>query len=299
MSGPNEPQDQSGNAAGQEPTQQWARPGSAAQGAEPTQAFDASSAGHSPAGQAPQWGPQPGQGGAAGAPGGQAQPQWGQTGQQWGQPPVPGQQPWGQAAAGAQWGQQPAQPQQQWGQPQPQPGQQWGQGAPVAGQQWGQPQQQWGQPQPGQQWAPQPQPGQQPPWGQPAAGQQPWGQPQPGQQPQWAPAQAGQQPPKSKKPLILGLGALALVLILAIVGVLVATSLGSKTLDSAAAEAGVAKVLTQSYGATAVDDVSCPDGQKVESGNSFECTVTVDGQHRSVTLTFTDDEGTYEVSRPN
>lgn len=89
------------------------------------------------------------------------------------------------------------------------------------------------------------------------------------------------------------------MVVLGIIGFFVITALGSKTLDATAAEAGVAKVLTQSYGATAVDDVSCPGGQKVESGKSFDCTVTVDGQHRSVTLTFTDDQGTYEVSRPN
>lgn len=286
MNGPNEPQDQSGNAAGQEPTQQWARPGSAAEGAAPTQAFDASAAG-----QAPQWGQQPGPGGGADPHGGPVQQQWGQPGQQWGQQPPGGQQQWAQPQQ--QWGQQPAPAQQQWGQAQPGP--QWGQGAPAAGQPWGQagqpPAGQWGRPAPGQQQ-----------WAQPQAGPQPWGQPQPGQpqpgQP-WGQPPAGPQQPKSKKPLILGLGALALVVILGIIGVLVVTSLGSKTLDAAAAEAGVAKVLTQSYGATEVGDVSCPDGQKVEPGNSFDCTVTVDGQHRSVTLTFTDDQGTYEVSRPN
>lgn len=294
MSGPNEPQDQSGNAAGQEPTQQWAPPGSAAQGATPTQAFDASAAG-----QAQQWGQQPGQGTGAGPQGGQAQQQWGQAGQQWGQQPQGGQQQWGQPGTGAagqqQWGQQPGQAQQQWGQQpqagQAQPGQQWGQGA-AGQQQWGQA----GQQQPGQ-WG-QSQPGQaQQQWGQQPQGGQPWGQAQPGQQ--WGQPAAGPQQPKSKKPLFIGLGALAVVVILGIIGVVVATSLGSKTLDSAAAEAGVAKVLTQSYGATQVDDVACPDGQKVESGTSFDCTVTVDGQHRSVTLTFTDDKGTYEVSRPN
>jgi hypothetical protein len=265
MSGPNEPQDPSGNAAGQEPTQQWARPGSAAPEPAPTQAFDAPAAG-----QAQPWGQQPGQ----------VHPQWAQ--------PQPNQQPWGQQPTQApqQWGQVGPAAGQQWGQPQPNQ-QPWGQQPTQAPQQWAQPgQQPWVQGQPGQQWGQQP--GQTP---------QQWGQAQPGQQ--WGQPPAGEQQPKSKKPLILGFGALAVVGILAIIGVLVATSLGSKTLDSAAAEAGVAKVLTQSYGVTEVDDVSCPDGQKVESGNSFACTVTVDGQHRSVTLTFTDDQGTYEVSRPN
>jgi len=88
--------------------------------------------------------------------------------------------------------------------------------------------------------------------------------------------------------------------VLVIGAVIAIATLGAKTtLDADAAEAGVAKVLTESYGAADVGDVSCPTGQEVAVGNSFTCTVTVDGQYRSVTLTFTDDAGTYEVSRPN
>ncbi|KOS53223.1 DUF4333 domain-containing protein [Rhodococcus rhodochrous] len=159
---------------------------------------------------------------------------------------------------------------------------------------------------PGQSWAQQgpgqtPQPGQQ--WGQPQQGQPQqgqWGQ-QPGQQwgatgaNQW---NAGAPQTKSKTGLIVGLAVAALVLIGAIIGAVLLLG-GTDTLDPEAAQAGVEKVLTESYGATDVSDVRCPDGEEVKAGNSFECTLTVDGQFRTVTLTFTDDEGTYEVSRPN
>ena len=189
-------------------------------------------------------------------------PQQGQpAGQQWGQQ---GQQTPGQPQQGQpQWGQQPGQGQT--------PGQQWGQ-QPGQGQQWGQPQQ--GQPQWGQQ------PGQQ--WGSTGASQ--WN--------------AGAPQQKSKTGLIVGLAVAGLVVIGAIIGAVLLLG-GNDTLDPEAAQAGVEKVLTESYGATDVSDVQCPDGEEVKAGNSFECTLTVDGQFRSVTVTFTDDEGTYEVSRPN
>ena len=35
-----------------------------------------------------------------------------------------------------------------------------------------------------------------------------------------------------------------------------------------------------------------------DPGTAFTCTLTVEGQPQQVTVTFTDDAGTYEVSRP-
>ena len=61
----------------------------------------------------------------------------------------------------------------------------------------------------------------------------------------------------------------------------------------------MSEVVTESYGAEDVPVSRAPTGQEVEAGNSFTCSLTVDGQKRSVTLTFTDDTGTYEVSRPS
>ncbi|TSE01644.1 DUF4333 domain-containing protein [Skermania sp. ID1734] len=183
------------------------------------------------------------------------------------------------------------QPQQQW-QPQPehpQQGQQqqwsspYGQPAP----QYGQPGQQYAQ-QPGQQWPAEPgqwnQPGQQ--WGQP---EQPWGQP-PGEQPIGAPKK------KSKLPLIGG--AVALVVVAAVVVALVLFFTHKTLLDQNAAQDGVKKVLTESYGVQNLSGVSCPSGVEVKKDAQFTCTVTIDGEHKDVTVTFTDDNGTYEVGRP-
>lgn len=187
----------------------------------------------------------------------------------------PGQQNlWGQPAAPQPaWGGQPTAP--AWGQ-QPQPAAAPGWGAPPQGGQ-----QQWpGAPAPG--WAGQ----------QPGGPQQPWGAPQGAWQPPGTPTSGG----KSKLPWILA--AAAVVLVLVVGGITAATRLGGKVLDRSATQAGVSKVLTDSYGATQVGDVQCPSGQRVEVGHSFSCQVTVDGQFREVTVTVTDDNGTYEVSRP-
>ncbi|MBF6170541.1 DUF4333 domain-containing protein [Nocardia blacklockiae] len=219
--------------------------------------------------------------------GGQQQPP-GQAGptQQWGQQPGGAQptQQWGGQQGGGQWGQQ--QPGQQWGQPpqQPQWGQQsqpsWPQQQPPQQQAWEPTQQQWGQ-------QPPQQPGQ-PQWGQQQPGQQ-WGQQQPGLQPTGA--------KKSKKgPLIGGVVALVVVVVAVVLGVVF---LSSDKLDNKAVQDGVQKVLKDSYGIDDVQNVSCPSGQKVEVGKSFDCTLKVGGEQKKVTVKITKDDGTYEVGRPN
>ena len=54
------------------------------------------------------------------------------------------------------------------------------------------------------------------------------------------------------------------------------------------------------YGAKNVKDVKCNDGQSptVKKGDTFNCEVSIDGTKRQVTVTFQDDNGTYEVGRP-
>ncbi|GAB2648042.1 DUF4333 domain-containing protein [Prescottella soli] len=217
----------------------------------------------------------------------------------------------------------------QYGQPYP--------GAPAAPQsapaaQWGGAAQQWGQQAPGQQaqpaqqaWNAQPagapQPGSAPQWGAPAPGQPQWGgtpqggypqaggYPQQGyptqqygapQQNQWgAPVPPASAPSADNKKVLMWVGILVAAVVV-VGGILFAVgSFGSKTLDQGAAQKGVEQIVTESYGARAVTGVSCPSGQKVEKGASFECSLTVDGTPKKVTVTFTDDEGTYEVSRPN
>ncbi|SDI87104.1 protein of unknown function [Rhodococcus triatomae] len=276
MSGPYGPND---------PNQQWAADRQPEQGGQPAQGDQAPYGGY------------PGAGGYGPGQQPEGQPQWGAPPQQ-GQPPQ-GQPPYGQPPYGQQWGQQPPAP--PYGQPgwgaapgQPQPGQL---GQPTQPGQLGQPTQpgQLGQPtQPGQLGQPTaPGWGGQPGWGQPGAQQ--WGQGGPGQgSPEQGPGSGN-----SKLPWIIGGAVLAVVVVAGIAIAAFSALGGTTTLDSDAAAAGVEKILTESYGATDVSGVSCPSGQEVKSGNSFTCDAQIDGESRSVTVTFTDDSGTYEVSRPS
>ncbi|MCE7003428.1 DUF4333 domain-containing protein [Kibdelosporangium philippinense] len=215
-----------------------------------------------------------------------------------------------------QWGQQPQQPygppsggfpaQQPGGYPQ-QPGQ------PQYG---GYPQQQptapYGQPQEQSPYGPPPQdPGSA---GFPAQPQQPYGQPQQqqypgyGQQPQQPyggygqqPQYPGQEPPKKKSGAMLWVIVGVVVLVVAAVGVLGFVTPGffmTKVLDKNAVQNGVVKILGERYGDTATD-VVCPADQEVKVGNTFDCTLKVDGDDRKVTITIkSEDKAEYEVSQP-
>ena len=138
-------------------------------------------------------------------------------------------------------------------------------------------QQNWGQ-QPGQQWG----------------GQQGYGS---GQAYQQFPASTAGSGKSSKTPLLI-IGGLVIVAVIAVAALLMSMN-AKDTLSQSAAQQGVSKVLTESYGLTDVSDVSCPSGQKVEKDTTFTCTVLVDGDQREVTVKFTDDDGTYEVGRPS
>ncbi|MBB5917047.1 hypothetical protein BJY24_005959 [Nocardia transvalensis] len=235
---------------------------------DPTQQWGGQQQPSGPAGPTQQWGGQ--QQGAA------------QPTQQWG----------GQQGGGQPWAQsQPGQPQP--GQPQP--------GQPQAGQQWNQPPQpQWGQ-QSSPSW-PQQQPPQQQAW---EPTQQQWGQPPqqwgaqqpPGQQ--W-PQQPDLQVTKAKKskkgPLLVGGAVLVIVVVAVVLGFVF---LSSDKLDNKAVQDGIQKVLKDSYGIDDVQEVTCPSGQKVDVGKTFDCTLKVGGEQKKVTVKITKDDGTYEVGRPN
>uniref|UniRef100_UPI003D9175BF DUF4333 domain-containing protein n=1 Tax=Gordonia sp. B7-2 TaxID=3420932 RepID=UPI003D9175BF len=142
-------------------------------------------------------------------------------------------------------------------------------------------------------------------FGQPTYGQQPYG--QPGQQPpgqfggdQFASmAKQGSSGKGLRLAMIIGGAVLFLAAIVIVVTAFWLPGWAPKTLDQAAVESGVEKVLTEDYQATEVKDVSCPSGQKIEQGASFTCTLTVgDQENQQVTVTVLDDEGKYEVSRP-
>lgn len=68
--------------------------------------------------------------------------------------------------------------------------------------------------------------------------------------------------------------------------------------DTAVAERSVEQILADSYGLSGVSAAACPEVQVVVEGETFECTLVAGGANQKVTVTFIDDEGTYEVSRP-
>jgi hypothetical protein len=164
--------------------------------------------------------------------------------------------------------------------------------------------------------------GQPPQYGQPQYGQpgqyaqQPdysaQGQPpqygQPGQYGQFSPyGQPGAEQSSKRSLAVIGgvVGGLAAIIVAAVLvlgfwkpGFFVTTKL-----DVGRAQAGVQQVLTDEtngYGAKNVKDVKCNNGQspKVKKGDTFNCEVSIDGTKRQVTVTFQDDNGTYEVGRP-
>ncbi|MCP9276048.1 DUF4333 domain-containing protein [Mycolicibacterium arenosum] len=157
--------------------------------------------------------------------------------------------------------------------------------------------------------------GQQPGQYAPQGGQ--YGQPQQyGQYPQ--PGAEGQQyspyatpgsdgaPKKKSTGLLLGIGGGVLALIVIVLAVLAFVWPGfavSTELDVNAANTGVQQILSDEengYGAKNVENVTCNGGKNppVEKGGTFTCDVDIDGTKREVTVTFQNDDGTYEVGRP-
>ena len=139
-------------------------------------------------------------------------------------------------------------------------------------------------------------------------GQQPgqYGQ-QPGQYPQQYGA-TGAPEEGSKRSLaviggVIGLLAAIIVAVVLVLGFWKPGFFVTTKLDIGAAQTGVQQILTDEangYGAKNVKDVKCNDGQSptVKKGDTFNCEVSIDGTKRQVTVTFQDDNGTYEVGRP-
>ncbi|MEV6831289.1 DUF4333 domain-containing protein [Amycolatopsis sp. NPDC051102] len=162
------------------------------------------------------------------------------------------------------------------------------------------------------------------PW-QPGQGSGPWqppSQPTPQQQPPAAghgqlqygggfqgfqPAQYGglgafaaepEKKPKSKKPLLI---AAAAVLVLALGGG-AAWLLGAfrgDVLDQQSLQDGVVKVLNENYGEPDVKNAQCPANEAAQNGTTFDCTVTIGGQQKKVTVRVLNDRPEYEVGAPH
>ncbi|GAQ33119.1 membrane protein [Mycobacterium pseudoshottsii JCM 15466] len=97
--------------------------------------------------------------------------------------------------------------------------------------------------------------------------------------------------------------ALLFVVVILVLGFWVPGFFVTTKLDVSKANAGVQQVLTDEangYGAKNVKDVKCNDGTDptVKKGATFDCTVSIDGASKHVTVTFQDNKGTYEVGRP-
>lgn len=128
---------------------------------------------------------------------------------------------------------------------------------------------------------------------------------QPGQYPQQFPTY--EQPGKKRSgALIGGIAAAVAVVLIAVVLVTGFWAPGffvTTKLDVGKAQAGVQQVLTDEtngYGAKNVKDVKCNNGTDpiVKKGGTFDCSVSIDGAQKHVTVTFQDNKGTYEVGRP-
>lgn len=71
-----------------------------------------------------------------------------------------------------------------------------------------------------------------------------------------------------------------------------------RVLDATAVQTGVQKVLTNDYGLTGVEQVTCGAGNRVTTGTTFTCQAIVNGQQYTVPVRVTTDAGDYEVGRP-
>ena len=72
----------------------------------------------------------------------------------------------------------------------------------------------------------------------------------------------------------------------------------TRVFDAAAVQTGVARILTDEYGAEGVADVRCPGGIQVTAGATFTCDATIDADLVTVPVRVTDGDGGYEVGRP-
>ena len=79
--------------------------------------------------------------------------------------------------------------------------------------------------------------------------------------------------------------------------------LNKKVFDEQQVSQGVTDILTgnppSGYGLTDVTDVTCPSGQPVQAGTSFQCTLKLDGESTTVTVRVQDDNGLYQVDPPS
>lgn len=78
----------------------------------------------------------------------------------------------------------------------------------------------------------------------------------------------------------------------------VETSTDAAGLDHTAVEAGIVKVLNDSYGISGITDVRCPSSMSAQVNAVYACTLMIGGENKMVSVKVTKADGTYEVGRP-
>jgi Domain of unknown function (DUF4333) len=105
--------------------------------------------------------------------------------------------------------------------------------------------------------------------------------------------------------LIIGAAVAAVVIVGAVAMLMMSGGLkhDTKKVAVAGVQTEVQQILVDrvtGYNANDIKDVKCNNGQDptVKKGDSFSCDVNVRGKQHQLTVTFQDDNGTYEVGLP-
>jgi hypothetical protein len=104
--------------------------------------------------------------------------------------------------------------------------------------------------------------------------------------------------PKRKKPLLIA-GAAVLVLALGAGAAWLLGAFRGDVLAQQSLQDGVVKVLNENYGEPDVKNAQCPANEAAKNGTTFDCTVTIGGQPKKVTVRVLNDRPEYEVGAPH
>ncbi|WP_116041496.1 DUF4333 domain-containing protein [Amycolatopsis palatopharyngis] len=112
---------------------------------------------------------------------------------------------------------------------------------------------------------------------------------------------SSQQAPKRgsrRKKALLTVGAIVFVLGGGGVAAWLLGAFQGDVLDQQSLQYGVATVLRDSFGEHDVANARCPDGQPVRNGTTFECTVEISGEEKSVSIRVLNKKPEFEVGAP-
>jgi hypothetical protein len=109
----------------------------------------------------------------------------------------------------------------------------------------------------------------------------------------------GQQTPKPRRrrtAIFIG-GAIALALGAGVTAWLLGAFQGD-VLDQDSLQNGVITVLHDNFGEHDVSNAKCPDDQPARNGTTFECTVEISGQEKTVPIRVLNEKPEFEVGAP-